>query len=106
MAFMLLMVTFRSPVIALKAAVLNLLSIGAAYGVIVAVFQFGWGRSPLGVSENVPIDFYIPVFMFAIVFGLSMDYEVSCSRASKSVGKRPETTPRPSRPGSPAPRES
>lgn len=76
MAFLLLMVTFRSPVIALKAAVLNLLSIGAAYGVIVAVFQYGWGRGLLGVSENVPIESYVPVFMFAIVFGLSMDYEV------------------------------
>ena len=55
---------------------LNLLSIGAAYGVVVAVFQWGWGRSLLGVSENVPIESYVPMMMFAIVFGLSMDYEV------------------------------
>ena len=76
LAFLILMATFRSLAIALKAAILNLLSIGAAYGVIVAVFQWGWGRSLLGVSENVPIESYVPVIMFAIVFGLSMDYEV------------------------------
>ena len=75
-AFLLLLVNFRSPVLALKAAVLNLLSIGAAYGVIVAVFQWGWGSSLFGVSEKVPIESYVPMIMFAIVFGLSMDYEV------------------------------
>jgi RND superfamily putative drug exporter len=76
LAFLLLMSTFRSLWIAVKAAILNLLSIGAAYGVIVAVFQWGWGRSLLGVGENIPIESYVPVLMFAIVFGLSMDYEV------------------------------
>jgi putative drug exporter of the RND superfamily len=75
-AFLLLLVSFRSPVLALKAAVLNLLSIGAAYGVIVAVFQWGWGSSLLGVTEKVPIESYVPMIMFAIIFGLSMDYEV------------------------------
>jgi len=75
-AFVLLLLFFRSPVLALKAAVLNLLSIGAAFGVIVAVFQWGWGSSLLGVSEKVPIESYVPMMMFAIVFGLSMDYEV------------------------------
>jgi len=75
-AFLILLAAFRSPVLALKAAVLNLLSIGAAYGVIVAVFQWGWGSSLLGVSEKVPIESYVPMMMFAIVFGLSMDYEV------------------------------
>jgi putative drug exporter of the RND superfamily len=75
-AFLLIMTTFLSLLLALKAAVLNLLSIGAAYGVVVAVFQWGWGRSLLGVSENVPIESYVPMLMFAIVFGLSMDYEV------------------------------
>jgi RND superfamily putative drug exporter len=75
-AFLLLLITFRAPVMALKAAILNLLSIGAAYGVIVAVFQWGWGSSWLGVSEKVPIESYIPMILFAIVFGLSMDYEV------------------------------
>jgi RND superfamily putative drug exporter len=76
LAFLLLMSTFRSLWIPVKAAVLNLLSIGAAYGVIVAVFQWGWGRGLFGVSEKVPIESYVPVVMFAIVFGLSMDYEV------------------------------
>ncbi|MCW2911026.1 MAG: putative integral rane export protein, partial [Actinomycetia bacterium] len=75
-AFLLLLATFRSPVLALKAAVLNLLSIGAAYGVLVAVFQWGWGSSVLGISEKIPVESYVPMMMFAIVFGLSMDYEV------------------------------
>jgi putative drug exporter of the RND superfamily len=75
-AFLLVMTAFRSPLLAVKAAVLNLFSIGAAYGVVVAVFQLGWGRSLLGVSENVPVEAYVPMIMFAIVFGLSMDYEV------------------------------
>ena len=75
-AFVLLLLTFRSPVLALKAALLNLLSIGAAYGIIVAVFQWGWGSSLLGVSGTVPIESYVPMMIFAIVFGLSMDYEV------------------------------
>ena len=75
-AFLLIMTAFRSLLLAVKAAVLNLFSIGAAYGVVVAVFQFGWGRSLLGVSENVPVEAYVPMIMFAIVFGLSMDYEV------------------------------
>ncbi len=75
-AILLLLAFFRSPVLALKAAVLNLLSIGAAYGVIVAVFQWGWGGALLGVGEKVPIESYVPMMMFAIVFGLSMDYEV------------------------------
>ena len=75
-AFLLIMTAFRSLTLAVKAAVLNLFSIGAAYGVVVAVFQFGWGRSLLGISENVPVEAYVPMIMFAIVFGLSMDYEV------------------------------
>ncbi len=75
-AFLLLMLVFRSVVIPLTAAVLNLFSIGAAYGVIVAVFQWGWGRSLIGLEEAVPIVAFIPLMMFAILFGLSMDYEV------------------------------
>jgi putative drug exporter of the RND superfamily len=75
-AFLLIMSAFRSLVLAVKAALLNLLSIGAAYGVLVAVFQWGWGRSLIGVSQNVPIESYVPMMMFAIVFGLSMDYEI------------------------------
>ena len=75
-SFFLLTGVFRSPVVALKAAILNLLSIGAAYGVLVMVFQWGWGLSLVGLSETVPIVSFIPMFMFAILFGLSMDYEV------------------------------
>lgn len=75
-AFLLILMTFRGVWIAVTAAIMNLLSIAAAYGVVVAVFQWGWGRSLLGVSENVPIESYVPMLMFAIVFGLSMDYEV------------------------------
>ncbi|HEY1566092.1 MAG TPA: MMPL family transporter, partial [Solirubrobacteraceae bacterium] len=75
-AFLLLLAAFRSPVLAIKAALLNLLSIGAAYGIIIAVFQWGWGSSLLGLDGTVPIESYVPMIIFAIVFGLSMDYEV------------------------------
>lgn len=75
-AFLLIMLAFRSLLVALKAAALNLLSIGASVGFVVAVFQCGWGRGILGLSENVPIESYVPMMMFAIVFGLSMDYDV------------------------------
>ncbi len=76
LSFVLLTTVFRSPVIALKAALMNLLSIGAAYGVVVAVFQWGWGASLFGVDETGPIAAFMPMFLFAILFGLSMDYEV------------------------------
>lgn len=76
LSFLLLMVVFRSILVPLKAAIMNLLSIGAAYGVMVAVFQWGWGASLFGVHESLPIVAFIPMFMFAILFGLSMDYEV------------------------------
>lgn len=76
MSFLLLMMVFRSILVPLKAALLNLLSIGAAYGVVVAVFQWGWGRSLIGLDEPVPIASFVPMMMFAILFGLSMDYEV------------------------------
>jgi uncharacterized membrane protein YdfJ with MMPL/SSD domain len=75
-AFALLLVTFRSIVIALKAIVLNLLSVGAAYGVLVAVFQWGWGERLLGFQGNGGIASWLPIFMFVILFGLSMDYHV------------------------------
>jgi len=75
-AFVLLTCAFRSIVIAVKAAVMNLLSIGAAYGVIVAVFEWGWGDSLIGLHTTLPIPAYVPMLVFAIVFGLSMDYEV------------------------------
>jgi uncharacterized membrane protein YdfJ with MMPL/SSD domain len=75
-AFLLLLVTFRSLVVAAKAIVLNLLSVGAAYGVLVAVFQWGWGAGLLGFSSNGGIAQWLPIFMFVILFGLSMDYHV------------------------------
>ena len=75
-AFALLLVTFRSIVIAAKAIVLNLLSVGAAYGVLVAVFQWGWGEGLLGFQSNGGIASWLPIFMFVILFGLSMDYHV------------------------------
>jgi RND superfamily putative drug exporter len=76
LAFVLLMAVFRSVVIPLNAAIMNLLSIGAAYGVLVAVFQWGWLGSLFGVTRTGPVDPWIPMMMFTIVFGLSMDYEV------------------------------
>ncbi|MFC9331380.1 MMPL family transporter [Kitasatospora sp. NPDC057015] len=76
LAFIIILIVFRGVLIAVKAAVLNLLSIAASYGVVVAVFQWGWGGEALGVSGTVPIESYVPMMMFAIVFGLSMDYEV------------------------------
>jgi uncharacterized membrane protein YdfJ with MMPL/SSD domain len=75
-AFLLLLVSFRSVVIAGKAIVLNLLSVGAAYGVLVAVFQWGWGESLLNFRSNHGIAQWLPIFMFVILFGLSMDYHV------------------------------
>ena len=76
LSFVLLMLVFRSILVPLKAAILNLLSIGAAYGVLVAVFQWGWGAGLIGLESTVPIVSFMPMFMFAILFGLSMDYEV------------------------------
>jgi RND superfamily putative drug exporter len=73
---LLLMAVFRSVLVPLKAIVMNLLSIGAAFGIIVAVFQWGWGASAIGVDNTGPIIAFFPIFLFAIVFGLSMDYEV------------------------------
>jgi len=75
LSFILLMAVFRSVVIAIKAAIMNLLSIGAAYGVLVAIFQWGWGGSIIGVDKG-PVEVFLPMMMFAILFGLSMDYEV------------------------------
>ena len=74
-SFLLLMAVFRSLVVPLKAVIMNMLSIGAAYGVVVAVFQWGWFGGVLGI-EPAPIEPFIPMMLFAILFGLSMDYEV------------------------------
>ncbi|MEW5537705.1 MMPL family transporter [Streptomyces cyaneofuscatus] len=76
LAFLVILAVFRGLLVAVKAAVLNVLSIAASYGVVVAVFQWGWGGPALGVSGKVPIESYVPMMMFAIVFGLSMDYEI------------------------------
>ncbi|MBE8476053.1 MMPL family transporter [Streptomyces justiciae] len=76
MSFLLLMLVFRSILVPLKAVLLNLLSIGAAYGIMVAVFQWGWAGPLIGLEATVPIVSFIPMFLFAILFGLSMDYEV------------------------------
>jgi putative drug exporter of the RND superfamily len=72
----LLMMVFRSILVPLKAAIMNLLSIGASYGVIVAVFQWGWFKGTFGLQQTTPIVAFVPMMMFAILFGLSMDYEV------------------------------
>jgi RND superfamily putative drug exporter len=76
LAFLLLMLAFRTVVVPAQAALMNLFSIAASYGVLVAIFQYGWGIGVLGHSDPVPIVSYVPLFMFAILFGLSMDYEV------------------------------
>ena len=75
-AFLLLMVTFRSIVIPIKAILLNLLSVGAAYGLLVLVFQEGWGESLLGFESTGAITAWLPLFLFVVLFGLSMDYHV------------------------------
>ncbi|MGI8715167.1 MAG: MMPL family transporter [Solirubrobacteraceae bacterium] len=76
LSFVLLILAFRTVVIPAQAAVMNLLSIGASYGVLTAIFQYGWLSGLIGLSGPVPIVSYVPLFMFAILFGLSMDYEV------------------------------
>ncbi|MFI6119542.1 MMPL family transporter [Streptomyces sp. NPDC051064] len=76
LAFLVILAVFRGVLVAVKAALLNVLSIAASYGVVVAVFQWGWGGPALGVSGDIPIESYVPMMMFAIVFGLSMDYEI------------------------------
>ena len=75
LSFLLLMVVFRSLLVPLKAVVMNLLSIGATYGVLVVIFQWGWGADLIGIDTG-PIEAIVPLMLFAIIFGLSMDYEV------------------------------
>lgn len=76
LSFLLLMLVFRSLLVPLKAVIMNLLSIGASYGVIVAIFQNGWLKNLVGIGKEGPIEAWVPMMLFAIVFGLSMDYEV------------------------------
>jgi uncharacterized membrane protein YdfJ with MMPL/SSD domain len=92
LAFSLMLVAFRSPVIAAKAIVLNLLSVGAAYGVLVLVFQHGVGKSLLGFSSTAGIDPVVPLLLFVILFGLSMDYHVFLlSRIREAVQRSAST---------------
>ncbi len=76
LSFLVLLVAFRSLLVPIKAAAMNLISVAAAYGVVTAVFQLGWGSSLIGLDEPIPIVSFVPLLMFAILFGLSMDYEV------------------------------
>jgi RND superfamily putative drug exporter len=76
LSILLLTAVFRSVVVPIKAALMNLLSIGATYGVLVAVFQWGWLKGVFGVAKEGPIESFLPMMLFAVLFGLSMDYEV------------------------------
>ena len=93
LSFCLLTILFRSILVPLKAALLNLLSIGAAYGVIVMVFQWGWGKDLIGLETTIPVVSFVPMFMFALLFGLSMDYEVFLlSRIREAYAKSGDNT--------------
>jgi RND superfamily putative drug exporter len=92
LAFVLLLMTFRSLVIAVQAVVLNLLSVGASYGILVAVFQHGWGASLFGFETNGAIVSWLPLFLFVILFGLSMDYHVFILSRVKELHDAGETT--------------
>jgi putative drug exporter of the RND superfamily len=76
LSFIVLLVAFRSLLVPIKAAACNLISVAAAYGVVTAVFQLGWGVELIGLDHSIPIVSFVPLLMFAILFGLSMDYEV------------------------------
>jgi uncharacterized membrane protein YdfJ with MMPL/SSD domain len=91
-AFGLLLVSFRSIVIALTAILLNVLSVAAAFGVLVALFQWGWGESLLGFHSNGGIAFWLPIFLFVILFGLSMDYHVFILSRIREAYDRGSTT--------------
>ena len=95
LSVLLLMMVFRSIAVPLKAAAMNLLSIGAAYGVIVAVFQWGWLKGLFGVEETVPIVSFMPMMLFAILFGLSWTTRCSCSPGCARSTCTGATTPRP-----------
>ena len=93
LSFLLLLIAFRSLAIPAQAAVMNLLGVAASYGLLVAVFQWGWGTSLIGLSGDVPIVSVVPLFMFAILFGLSMDYEVFLvSHIEEEKGRGSPTT--------------
>ena len=75
-SFLLLMVVFRSLLVPIKAALMNVLAAGSAFGILVAIFQWGWGADLIGLEGTGPIESFLPMMMFAVLFGLSMDYEV------------------------------
>ena len=88
-AFLLMLLAFRSIVIAVKAILLNLLSVAAAYGVLVLVFQHGWGKQLIGFEKTGGIVAFLPIFLFVILFGLSMDYHVFIlSRVREALRRR------------------
>ena len=91
-AFLLLLFAFRSLVIAAKAIVLNLLSVAAAYGILVLVFQHGWGKQVLGFDATGGIVPFLPIFLFVILFGLSMDYHVFILSRIREAYDRGATT--------------
>lgn len=88
LAALLVFLAFRAPVVAIKAAVMNLFSVAAAYGVLTAVFQEGWGVRLVGLDGPVPIESYVPMMLFALLFGLSMDYEVFLLTAVREAWTR------------------
>jgi uncharacterized membrane protein YdfJ with MMPL/SSD domain len=93
LAFVILLISFRSLVIPTMSVVLNLLSVGAAYGVVVAVFQWGWGQSLLGFTSTHSVASWLPLFMFVVLFGLSMDYHVFIlSRIRESYDRTHDTS--------------
>ncbi len=94
LAFVLLLVTFRSIVVPLTAIVLNLLSVGAAYGILTLVFQHRWAQGLLGFSSNGGITSWLPMFLFVVLFGLSMDYHVFIVSRVKELVDRGEPTDR------------
>ena len=107
LSFVLLMLVFRSILVPLKAVIMNLLSIGAAYGVIVAIFQNGWIKNAVGIGKEGPIEAWVPMMLFAIVFGLSMDYEVFLlSRIKEEYDRTRRQRRQRCRTGSPRPRGS
>ncbi|WP_425245450.1 MMPL family transporter [Streptomyces sp. NEAU-NA10] len=90
--FLLMLFSFRSPVIALTSIVLNLLSVGAAYGVMTAVFQHGWGASLVGTEGIGAVESWMPLFVFVVLFGLSMDYHVFVVSRIREAYDRGATT--------------
>jgi len=91
-AFLLLLAAFRSLVISAKAILLNLLSVGAAYGILVATFQWGWGESILGFKSTHGVTSWLPLFLFVVLFGLSMDYHVFILSRIREAFDRGATT--------------